>query len=548
MAVYTIRNTVETEKVPTNWDEQEYIRLNPDVSVLISDGKYRSGYHHFVTVGVFEGLAPTWADDADSNNDIWSEHLYFGANPDLKSLQSIGISGREHFESRGQSEKRVSGLDKFIAEYCAESGIPEWCASEMLSQAGYDPSLDFVNSPHPTPYNPFRFASHSESIGKIASMFRSDRYDFLFLVPWLRKGGADAAALFHMTSVADAGKSGAVILTEDDGKASEWLDRVPDSFDVVPAGAVFAQLSDESAMLVMYHLFSAIQIEKIHVINSEIAWKLLRYNGLAISQSADLFVSLYCYDYRESGEPVGYARYISEVSASISGIFTDNSVFANHLTDDCGVSREKVCVLRHPVRDMQRPVRTIGSNKVLWAGRLDRQKQPELIAKIAKRLPGLEFHVYGSAILGNGDELIRSWELIPNVFYHGPFGRFDELMERSYCCFLNTSLWDGLPNIVLEAMAAGMLVVSSDVGGLRADLGDEVIVFVSKYSNEVDEYVDKIRWSLENFAKAQSMRIAGQEHVLNRHTKKGFEESLKAFGYFESGPKRKKAARARGKK
>jgi len=61
---------------------------------------------------------------------------------------------------------------------------------------------------------------------------------------------------------------------------------------------------------------------------------------------------------------------------------------------------------------------------------------------------------------------------LKNVEYRGSFYRFQLLDITRYDALLSTSWSDGLPNIVLEAMAVGMPVIAPDVGGISEAVMD----------------------------------------------------------------------------
>jgi len=123
----------------------------------------------------------------------------------------------------------------------------------------------------------------------------------------------------------------------------------------------------------------------------------------------------------------------------------------------------------HP--DAERPV------ELLSVGRLDPEKAPEMLlealALLEKRTPGR----YRLTIVGDGQlekqlraeaarfgEAVRFCGHVPN----GP-----ELFElyRARDIFVHVARTEGLPQVLTEAQAAGLPIVATDVGGVRAGLG-----------------------------------------------------------------------------
>ena len=129
-----------------------------------------------------------------------------------------------------------------------------------------------------------------------------------------------------------------------------------------------------------------------------------------------------------------------------------------------------------------RAVLGAGSGELLIAtvGRVMPQKNPELFLDVARRVherePRARFTWIGTGSLASMlSERIRELGLEGIVSTPGP--RDDVPAILASCdLFLLTSDAEGLPNVILEAMAAGLGVVATDAGGTGEALGETGIV------------------------------------------------------------------------
>jgi glycosyltransferase involved in cell wall biosynthesis len=123
----------------------------------------------------------------------------------------------------------------------------------------------------------------------------------------------------------------------------------------------------------------------------------------------------------------------------------------------------------HP--DAERPV------ELLSVGRLDPEKAPEMLlealALLEKRTPGY----YRLTIVGDGQlenqlraEADRFGDAV-RFCGHVPNGPELFKLYRASDLFVHVARTEGLPQVLTEAQAAGLPIVATDVGGVRAGLG-----------------------------------------------------------------------------
>jgi glycosyltransferase involved in cell wall biosynthesis len=108
----------------------------------------------------------------------------------------------------------------------------------------------------------------------------------------------------------------------------------------------------------------------------------------------------------------------------------------------------------------------IAGDFVLWMGRNERVKNPRDFLLAATALPKLQFVMAGDGC--SADKLVESTgcQVPPNVLLIGPLKREVAQNALAACSLLCvTSLREGLPTLILEAMAHQKRIVTSDAEG-----------------------------------------------------------------------------------
>ena len=442
--------------------------------------------------------------------------------------------------SYGVREKYIITINKLKAYLFPAPSIPEWAVDEMrvlgraIDPAIY-PSDTFIATclHYGYPINPKPGYIYEQLIQQCSV----EHYAFCFAIPWLKHGGADLVTLKHI-EVAHKKANGKVLVILTEPTDSPWLNRIPEGVDVLNVSAFVSEISNEEMLIILSRLLVQLQIDVLHIINSRHVWEIVRRYGLALQQRTKIFVSLYCDDYDKYGQPVGFARqYLGSCYKHITKVFSDNSVFPELLHKTYGYPLAFFKVIKVPAPEvfkggLERP--QYSACRVLWSGRLDRQKRPDILLAVAKLLPDVSFTVYGAESIDAMRDVVIALKKLENVKMMGVYNGAESLPFSSHDVFLYTSQWDGMPNMILEAISAGIPVVASCVGGV-SDAINEKTGFLIRDIEDVSLYVKAIRYALENPSEAERLALAARKYVETEHTLAVFESGLfSSEGYFGS--------------
>jgi len=157
--------------------------------------------------------------------------------------------------------------------------------------------------------------------------------------------------------------------------------------------------------------------------------------------------------------------------------------------------RRRVHVVPNGVRPVQRPLTAGGQVSILWLGRLSPEKRPELaievFARARERANGLRLRIVGPA----ADRKLETDVRRRAAHFDGEVvvsGRLSSPWETGPVdVLLQTSRYEGLPRVVVEAMSARVPVVASDIGGNRDAVVHGVTGFLCA-ADDVAAHVDRM--------------------------------------------------------
>jgi glycosyltransferase involved in cell wall biosynthesis len=149
-------------------------------------------------------------------------------------------------------------------------------------------------------------------------------------------------------------------------------------------------------------------------------------------------------------------------------------------------------------------------------GRLSSQKNPEdlLIAArtVIQRMPDVRLLIVGDGPLrARVEESARIMGISGNVLFTGIRHDVPDLMA-SLDVFVLSSLWEGLPRVIPQAMAAGKPVVCTNVDGNAEAVRDGVNGLLVR-PKDPDALADAILQLLRNPGLARQMGVEGRKRV-----------------------------------
>ena len=157
-----------------------------------------------------------------------------------------------------------------------------------------------------------------------------------------------------------------------------------------------------------------------------------------------------------------------------------------------------------------------GAPIVAMIGNFKKQKAPEdfvaVAARVAGRAQGAHFVFVGDGVRRSEiEERAASSGFADRIHFVGWRGDVDEILAET-SVVLQTSLWEGLPMSVLQAMAAARPVVATEVDGTKEAVSDGTTGFLCP-PRDIAKLSDRVLSLLEDVGLARQMGEAGRARV-----------------------------------
>lgn len=358
--------------------------------------------------------------------------------------------------------------------------------------------------------------------------------DYVFVVPWLTMGGADKVLLNYVDALLEINPTWHIAVISTLPADNKWVDKLPGRVDFYDFGRMTKFLSEGGANVLFSLLLTQLDCSRLHIINSEFGYRWVRDHNLLVKKHYTVNVSFFAEERVDDGNGEKYIvsfenPCLFNIFDNVKNVFTDNKNIVNIIVDRNAFAEEKFKVHYQPIK-----VRIKGGRKkhkktkrILWAGRIDIVKMPELVLEIGRRLKDdIQIDIYGTIANDCYDEQMLN--KIDNVRYCGEYNGFSELPVDNYDLFLYTSRNDGVPNTILEATAAGLPIIASNDGGVGEFIVNKKTGILIKDFEKPDEYVKVIKdVYYGNKYDLEKMVESAQKSLIERHSWKAFIKTIR---------------------
>lgn len=448
------------------------------------------------------------------------------------------------------SRERVGNWQQFMQqrqEIFQANNTTSFMQSEKLvgylrDAARLEPEIELgrvesAGSYSPLPWDPQHWGMQLEALYR---MVGDESFTDIVLLPWLKPGGAEKYILHILEEITkQQPDANILVIAGQPATRHEWVGRLPASTVFLDVYNAFPSLdeAERDMMLVRALLALAAEGARMHVKASYFSHRLLDSYAAVLRDRFHVVYYRFCDDVlRWRGESWRGPWGLMTMRRHLSGFWKVVSDCQAIICEDLevlGTLQSKYETIYTwcdaDAKTMHDP---IPKRRLLWASRIGPQKRPELLVDIATALKeaGVEvaIDVYGMPDDGT-DPHVLFGDGASGLDYHGGFSGFQELPVSSYDAFLYTSGYDGLPNILLEALAAGLPVIAPDVGGIKEVVLPGVTGWLVQGDDDqalITGYVRAIGELYGNWKAVPAMASNGRELIERQHGASAFSQRV----------------------
>lgn len=422
--------------------------------------------------------------------------------------------------------------------------VPSWLFDETLLEHQIE-SRVFIHPNSSKHHNVFTspkeqiIASCSAAYKISCNYLRHDNYDYIIVVPWLIAGGADMFFMNYANTIATLrkNKNVLVISTEQAGKSLERSHlRLNESVDFLPLAEILRHDKHYQSLCtkLLGLLIESTGAQVLHVANSLLGYQfMIEYSEYLTARGTKLVATGYNEIINNEGQRQGYVHeHIPLCYDKLNLITTDNQRIIDIWREEYGFDTSRALLHHQPFRlpeSTKTPSEfTHNGLRVLWASHVRKEKGPDMVIEVAKYFnqtnKPVTFDCYGAV-----DKF--HYPINPfhgasaNLSYKGAFKNFfKDINIHDYDVFLYTSLFDGTPNIVIEAGLGKLPIITSAIGGIPELVKSDATLVQQPTSPE--EFIQALEGMLADkkpfIEKADSLH----QRLAKNHTFPAFEKEI----------------------
>ena len=406
--------------------------------------------------------------------------------------------------------------------------------SFLLEASRLDPAVDLSQIEGATSYCPVPpSVDHwGYLLAEAFALVPSAPFTDIVLLPWLNAGGGEKYILQILNALFCLDpKANLLVLTGEPSASHVWANKLPQRSTFLDLYNVFPSLNDDERDCLTVRLLLAVSQSgtRLHIKSSVFAHRLLsRFSDVLFSEMLAIYYrfsdGVMISQQHDSVNPWVF-DWLREHLAGLSKIICDCQAIAEQDVFRLGYAKERYHVVyaHHKVATTLQIKRCRRPGKrLLWASRVATEKRPDLlpplINKLREHFPDIVLEVFGQV---DSSFDIHLLENIDGLVYRGRYDGFTSLPVSDYDALLYTSVYDGLPNVILEAMSAGLLVIAPDVGGISEVIIDGKTGFLVPHcisdSESVECYLAAVKKMYADWELTYDMRENAQQLIVARH-------------------------------
>jgi len=388
----------------------------------------------------------------------------------------------------------------------------------------------------------------------IQSIVGAKIFSHIFFMPFISRGGSEKYLLNIINELCQQNPLAPIlVILGEDYQGLSWEEKLPVGVDYIDFSIFYHDLSIEERSHEAFRLANSVSRADTfwHFPPSAFATHLFKNFKNALKKRR-VVAYRYCnyLDFINDTQTVNYSPYnpIRDGVSFIKKIIADNQLIldedARRLKND-GLEpiKDRICLYTKAeiIHDIDKTLKNppppdSRSPRILWASRLDKHKRPSLIfaigSQMGQHLPGKVLDVYGYSVFGYD---FQHAHLPPSVKFHGAFNGLASLCVKPFDIFLYTSYFDGLPNVLLEAISLGAVVIAPDIGGIGEIIknNETGILLPDRADDQImaAAYVEALKKLLNNHDLRTKLAANAQKLLCKNHGPEVFaKEVRRIFG------------------